>query len=264
MLNAILSHLPQEHPWRKRIHCYETTDSTNLRAKALAISGAPEGTVVIANHQTQGRGRLGRQFHSPKNSGLYLSLLLRPNCPPSALMHLTCAAGVCACDAVEETAGFRPGIKWINDLVAGTKKLGGILTELSIHPQTHLVDWAIIGIGINCTQQEADFPPDLRSIACSLSMTVGTPVNPSRLAAALIRRFSQLDFLSNKSELMNRYRKDCVTLGRSITVVHGPTQYHASALSLDEDGGLIIRRDDGATETLSAGEVQVRGLYGYV
>jgi BirA family biotin operon repressor/biotin-[acetyl-CoA-carboxylase] ligase len=195
---------------------------------------------------------------------MYLSLLLRPNCPPQELMHLTCAAAVCACDAVEEVTGFRPGIKWINDLVAGTKKLGGILTELSIHPQTHLVDWAIIGIGINCTQQEAHFPPDLRSIACSLSMATGTPADPCQLAASLIRYFSQTNLLSDKASLMARYTKDCITLGRKITVMQGQTQYHATALSVDEDGGLIICRDDGTTHTVSAGEVQVRGLFGYV
>ena len=98
------------HPWANHILFFDTTDSTNTQAKHLAVSGAPEGTVLIAAQQTAGRGRLGRQFHSPAGVGIYMSLILRPKCKPEKLMHLTCATGVAICDAVEHTLSFRPGI----------------------------------------------------------------------------------------------------------------------------------------------------------
>ena len=107
-----------------------------------------------------GRGSRGRRFHSPAGSGVYLSVILRPVCDPGALMHLTCAAATAMCDAVEAACGFRPGIKWTNDLVFGRRKLGGILTELRLDHRG-LVDFAIVGIGINCLQGPADFPEEL-------------------------------------------------------------------------------------------------------
>ena len=164
----ILSHLPKDYPWRELLHHFPTLDSTNDRLKAMARQGAPQGSVIIADHQTAGHGRLGRSFHSPAASGIYLSALLRPQCYPTELMHLTCAAAVAMCDAVENAAGFRPGIKWTNDLVYDKKKLGGILTELGFTSDGR-VDYAIIGIGINCCQQTEDFPQEIRSIAGSLT-----------------------------------------------------------------------------------------------
>ena len=131
MKQRILDHLPRNHPWAGNIHYFDTIDSTNTEAKRLAAAGAPHGTVLIAGHQTGGRGRMGRSFHSPAGLGIYLSVILRPECAPGDLMHLTCAAAVAMCDAVENAAGFRPGIKWTNDLVYGKRKLGGILTELA-------------------------------------------------------------------------------------------------------------------------------------
>ena len=139
MKEHILSYLPKGHPWAEHVHYYPITDSTNIRAKELAIQGAPNGTVCIAGSQSGGKGRMGRSFHSPEGSGLYFSLILRPNCKPQELMHLTCAVAVAACDAVETLCGSRPQVKWINDLVAGNKKLGGILTELSVDPKTGLI-----------------------------------------------------------------------------------------------------------------------------
>ena len=149
MQDSIISYLPDNHPWRSSIFWFDTVDSTNTRAKELAAAGAPHGTVLIADRQTGGRGRLGRSFQSPAGMGIYLSLILRPNCPAAQLMHLTCAVAVSTCDAVEQTLNFRPSIKWINDLVAQRRKLAGILTELSVNPRTGFVDYAVVGIGIN-------------------------------------------------------------------------------------------------------------------
>ena len=157
MKEKICSLLPPGKPWGELIHHFDTVESTNTLAKSLAAQGAPQGTVILADHQTGGRGRRGRSFHSPAGSGIYMSVILRPNCPPDKLMHLTCAAAVAMCCAVENATGHRPGIKWTNDLVFGRKKVAGILTEL-IFDGSGNVSAAVVGIGINCTQSAGDFP----------------------------------------------------------------------------------------------------------
>lgn len=266
MKNAILSHLPVGFPWKDRIAYFETVDSTNTRAKELAAAGAPHGTVLIAGHQTGGRGRLGRSFQSPAGKGVYLSVILRPECPPQQLMHLTCAAAVAMCEAVQEAAGFRPGIKWTNDLVCGGRKLGGILTELSIEPGTGLVQYAIVGIGINCTQQPEDFSPEIRDIAASLSSIAGKEVNAAALAAAMIFQLYRMDaaLLTKKAALMEAYRKDCITLGQDIVLVRGEEKQYGTALDIDEEGGLLVRFRDGNIRAVTSGEISVRGMYGYL
>ncbi len=244
------------------IYRFDTLDSTNTKAKAMALEGATHGTVVIADHQTQGRGRLGRSFDSPAGSGIYMSMILRPQCPPTALMHLTCTVAVAVCDAVERTLGFRPGIKWINDLVVEGKKLAGILTELSIHPQTGLVDFAIVGIGLNCNRTAEDFPPELQSIACSASMITGQTVNKDSLIDAMIQSLNSMD-LSRKPTILEQYRQDCITIGKAVSVCKGDSKHEGIALDVDENGALIVLFSDGHTEAVDSGEVSVRGLYGY-
>ena len=266
MQESILSHLPTGFPWRSSLLCFDTVDSTNTRAKELAASGAPQGTVLIADRQTGGRGRLGRSFQSPGGMGIYLSLILRPSCPAAQLMHLTCAAAVAVCDAVEQTLDFRPGIKWINDLVAQHRKLAGILTELSVNPRTGLVDYAVVGIGINCQQREEDFPAELRSIAGSAAMVTGKPVDRARLAAAILQALEQMsrELLTGKAQTMECYRRDCVTVGAEVDVICNDSRRRGTALDIDEDGALLVAFPNGSVETVQSGEVSVRGLFGYV
>ena len=249
-----------KHPWSEHIVFLESTDSTNTQAKQLVASGAPEGTVLIAAHQTAGRGRLGRQFHSPADVGIYMSLILRPRCKPEKLMHLTCAAGTAMCDAVEEVLTFRPGIKWINDLVYERKKLAGILVELLFDPCGN-VDAAIVGIGINCNHQVQDFPPELQKIATSVAMIAGNTVDRSVLTAAMIRHLYRMNqALPHPINTMARYRMDCVTIGQQVCIHRGDTVRHGLALSVDEEGGLVVRYDSGETATVTFGEVSVRGM----
>ena len=265
MITHILSHLPMNHPWRNNVHWFDTIDSTNTHAKALAAAGAPHGTVLIADSQSAGRGRLGRVFQSPPDSGIYMSVILRPHCPPSSLMHLTCAVAVAMCDAVEETLGFRPGIKWINDLIAGNRKLAGILTELSIDPKTALVDYTVIGIGINCNQSAEDFSLELQNIACSARMVCGKPIDRNRLAAGMIQALEKMDrtLLSEQNTMIARYRKDCVTIGSEVAVIRGDDCQYGKALDVANDGSLLVAFADGHTAAVNSGEVSVRGLYGY-
>lgn len=264
MNKKILSYLPGDFPWQ--VHWFDTIDSTNDRAKAMAQNGAPHGTVLVAGAQTSGRGRMGRSFSSPADKGVYLSVILRPDVPAEQLMHLTCAAGVAVCDAVENVAGYRPGIKWINDLIAGDKKLGGILTELSVDPRSGLVRYAIIGVGINCSQRREDFPAEIRDTAVSLETVTGEPVSRSLLAASMIRAFQQMDsqFLTKQRAIMDAYRKDCITLGREVLLLRGDRQDHATALDIENDGALLVRLSDGTIESVHSGEARVRGISGYL
>ena len=265
MKNAIESQLDAQHPWCGQIHWFDTLPSTNDLAKELAKKGAPHGTVLIAGHQSGGRGRMGRIFHSPEGMGLYLSVILRPNCAPDGLMHLTCAAAEAACDGVEKACGIRPGIKWINDLVIGKRKLGGILTELVLSPKGTL-DSAVIGIGINCCQRAEDFPEDIRSIACSLAMAMENQPDRAKLAAAMIGSLHHMadQLFTGKEQMLDRYRQDCMTVGQDILVLRGDQRCYAKAIDIDDRGALVICLSDGTHETVNSGEVSIRGMYGYV
>lgn len=263
MLKEIIENLSSENPWRDRIQFFETITSTNDVLKQLANQGAPEGTVLVADCQTGGRGRLGRTFLSPSQVGIYLSVLLRPACKPGELMHLTCASATATCTAIQEAAGFRPGIKWTNDIVYENRKLSGTLTELSIQPDGSTA-YAIIGTGINCNQM--DFPPEIRDIAGSLKMATGRQINRALVAAKLIDALYDTNqrLLTRKAEIIAAYRQDCVTLGRKISVIQKDRVRHGTALDVDEAGALIVRFDDGSVETVNSGEVSVRGMYNYV
>lgn len=265
MKETIIKMLRESCPWQDSLLWFDSIDSTNTYARELARQGAAHGTVLIADHQTGGRGRRGRSFHSPSGVGIYLSVILRPNCAAQALMHLTCAAAVAMCDAVEAAAGVRPGIKWTNDLVCGSKKVAGVLTELDFDSSGN-VDCAVIGIGINCCQQEDDFPQDIRGIAGSLASVTGRRIDRAEVAAAMMDALYRMDksLFAGKDEMLDRYRKDCITLGKEISVVRGDCVRHGTALDIDAGGALIVRYTNGDTEAVNSGEVSVRGMYGYV
>ncbi len=264
MKEKILHNLTAECPWGDTLYWYPAIDSTNTQAKRMAKEGAPHGTVLIAGHQTGGRGRMGRTFQSPEGKGVYLSVILRPDCKPEALMHLTCAAGVAAAQAVAQVSGVQPQLKWINDLVVGTKKLGGILVEMSV--DKGLVEYAVIGIGINCLQSQEDFPAEIADMATSLFLISEKAVSPQVLAAALVESLWRMDpiLLTQKAQLMAAYKDRCITLGKSIQVIRADAVRPGKAVDLDMDGGLLVEYEDGSREAVSSGEVSVRGMYGYV
>ncbi len=255
------------HPWADRVTVLETVDSTNTLAKQLAAEGAPHGTVVVAEQQTGGRGRLGRSFASPAGVGVYLSVILRPNAPPGELMHLTAMAAVAAVEAVEMACGLRPGIKWTNDLVLDRRKCAGILTEMSLQAESGLVDYAVIGIGTNCNHGDKDFPPDVRPMAVSLREACGRPVERSRYAAALIRQLSMADRAllgPGRADWMARYAAGCITVGQDVQVVSGGAVRPAHAEAVTGDGALVVTWEDGTRSIVNSGEVSIRGMYGYV
>ena len=257
-------HFLPEHPWARTIQYFDCIDSTNTHLQSLAVKGAPAGTVIIAGSQTAGRGRLGRTFYSPAMSGIYMSVLLRPGCKPEQLMHLTCATAVAVCRAIEQVAGFCPQIKWVNDIVWQGKKLGGILTGLSVNPATGLVDFAIVGIGINCN--DGVFPPQISEIATSLSSVTGKAVDRAALAAALVQQLEIMDreLITQQSRYMARYRENCVVIGKKVYLVRGEESREATVLDIDDLGALIVRLPDGTVEAVNSGEVSLRGKDRYL
>ena len=242
---------------------FDTVDSTNTRAKTMAILGMPHGTVLMAGHQTAGRGRMGRSFQSPRDMGVYMSVILRPESGTKDLMHLTCATAVAMCDAVEAATGFRPGIKWTNDLVADKRKIAGILTEIVSMPKETAI---IVGIGINCCQAINDFAPELQSFAGSLAMTTGKEIDRAKLAAEMVMALQKMDatLVSGKAEMLERYRQDCITIGKDISLVRGDDVQYGHAFGVDDDGALLVGFPDGHTEPVNSGEVSIRDMYGYV
>ncbi|WP_295582508.1 biotin--[acetyl-CoA-carboxylase] ligase [uncultured Oscillibacter sp.] len=250
----------------RELRCFEELDSTNTRAKQLALEGAADGTVVIANSQTAGRGRMERSFQSPRDKGIYLTALLRPDLPVERLLPVTAMAGVALCDAVERVCGVRPGLKWPNDPVLNGRKLCGILTELSLEGESGRLQYLVLGIGVNVLHGAADFAPEVVEVATSLALALGRPVSRPALAAALIEALDRLYGALRSGETASylaAYRRDCVNLGRTVQLLSAGGRETAEAVDIDRDFGLVVRDGSGALRTVRSGEVSVRGLYGY-
>ena len=247
---------------------FDTLPSTNDRLKEMAKQGAKDGTAVIADAQTAGKGRLGRTFHSPKGKGLYLSYLWRPQkMPAEALLSLTGLCAVAALRAVEIACGVKTQIKWTNDLVFGTRKVAGILTEMTVRQGTDVADAVILGVGINVSHTPDDFPDEVRDMASSLVLCGAKHLSRDILAAELIRqlRLAVCALEQGKTqEYFTLYRASCLTLGKRVRLVRGEKEDFAVAEDIDRQFGLAVRYDDGAMEVIRSGEASVRGLYGYL
>lgn len=246
--------------------CLDTVDSTNNEVKRRAVDQVPEGLVVVSAQQTGGRGRRGRSFQSPKGKGLYLTALLRPRLDPSQVADITAWVAVAVCDGIEAACGVRPQIKWTNDLVLNGKKLCGILTELGLESESNDLDYLITGIGINVNHTPEDFDAEVRPIATSLAQELGHPVRRAQLAVEIIRALDRMyaQFPQHKQEYLERYRADCLTVGKQVQLITPAAREEAFAVAIDDDFRLVVEYPDGRRAALSAGEVSVRGMYGYV
>lgn len=243
----------------------ERIDSTNTHLMALAAGGADEGLVVIADRQTAGRGRRGRSFQSTEGLGLYLSVLVRPDLPAIDVPELTAWTAVAVCNGIEAACGKRPQVKWINDIIADGRKLGGILTELALKPDGTL-SHVVIGIGINVHHSREDFDPELRDMATSLTRWLGQEIGRDTLARHVIAALDEMyrHFPHDRTEYLSRYRADCVTLGQTVRVLTGDRAVPAAAEDIDDRFCLLVRYADGSTAALDSGEVSVRGMWDYV
>ena len=249
---------------------YHETDSTNTRAKQAAEDGEKSGTLFITECQTGGRGRRGRTWESPAGSGIWMSLLLRPEIKPFDASMLTIVAAMGMKDAIEEIIGAGAGqggihckIKWPNDIVLGDRKICGMLTEMSA--ETDWINYVVIGIGVNVNTTE--FDDSIKDTASSILLQTGSSVKRSDVVVAFARHFSRYyeKFLKecNLSGLADDYNKALINVGRDVKIVERDGSFVAKAVGIDETGSLIVEKD-GDTIRIVAGEVSVRGLYGYV
>ncbi|MGN8898161.1 biotin--[acetyl-CoA-carboxylase] ligase [Flavonifractor sp. HCP28S3_F3] len=248
------------------IICLDTVDSTNNEIKRRAVGEVPDGLTVVAGEQTGGRGRRGRSFVSPPGKGLYLSAALRPECPLSEVSALTAWSAVAVCDAIEAVCGIRPGIKWPNDVILNGRKLCGILTELELEAETAALRYVVVGIGVNVSQTEVDFGPEVAPVAISLAQALGKAPRRAEVARALLDSLDRLytGFPQERAQWLERYRADCLTVGQPIRVLFAAGEREGTALGVEEDFSLRVAWKDGGEEVISSGEVSVRGLLGYV
>jgi len=238
----------------KRIHAYETTDSTMDIAHRLAQSGEPEGCVVVAEGQRKGRGRLHRSWLSPKGKGIYASVLLRPAVPLSQVPLVTLMAAVAVARAIQSKTPLRPEIKWPNDVMLHGGKVAGILTELNA--ELNRVNYVILGIGINANASKSSLPAQ----ATSLAEEVGHRIDRVDLARTLLteldRSYSQ--FLNHGSDsILEAWRGFALFLGRRIRVAAQDRTVDGQAMDIDSSGALLVRTDAGLVESVAAGEVLV-------
>ena len=242
-------------PYPAPVQVYDTLESSNRTAKLLALDGAPHGTLVLTAHQSAGRGRLGRVFESPAGKGVYLSVLLRPAVPAASAQAATIGAAVAVCRAVQELCGLELGIKWVNDLYYQGKKVCGILTEAGTDLESGRLEWLVVGIGLNLTATAADWPPELAEKAGSLYPGGPAPVSRAALAGAIAR---QLLALCPAFDCLDEYRARCFVPGHWVTVCTVTETYAAKALAIDEEGRLVVQRENGRSQALRCGEVTTR------
>jgi BirA family biotin operon repressor/biotin-[acetyl-CoA-carboxylase] ligase len=236
------------------VHHFEKLASTNDLAKELAARGAPEGTLVVAESQTQGRGRLGRQWESPSGAGLYVSLLLRPPLPPTEMAQITLTTAVAAARALVRVTGVTPGIKWPNDLLLAGKKLGGILTEMET--ESDQIRHLVVGLGLNVNNPA--FPAELEPIATSLVLATGRHHSRVKLLQAWLEEFEALyeRFLAREfAGILAEWRRLAVTLGQQVTVRQGPVTICGLALEVAPDGALLVETAPGRVVRVTSGEI---------
>lgn len=242
-------------PIGAEIELHDEIESTNDRAKELALRGAPHGMAVLSRKQSAGRGRFGRSFFSPEGSGVYISFVLRPELPAERAVMITSMAAVAVARAMERVAEVQASIKWVNDVYLGERKACGILCEAGMDFESGNLQYVVAGIGVNVGEME--FPPELSGVATSISNACGRPVGRSKFCAALINEMNALYPQLADGAFMAEFRERSNVLGREIVVLRGEERYPAVAEDIDDAGSLIVRTRDGRREALRSGEISV-------
>ena len=258
MGDDLMARLPEEIVVGRQIQVFKETASTNELAERLGRDGVEEGAVVLSEFQSKGRGRLGRTWLSPGGKGILMSVLLRPDLRPPEVTRLTVIGATAVVRAIERCTSLSPSIKWPNDVMMGSRKLAGILTEMSA--ELDRVRYVIIGIGLNVNQTEEDFPRELDGVSGSLLLESGVEVDRAALATAMIEELDQ-DYhrvINGRfKEVAEEWQSKCSTLGCQVTVRYGDSVVNGLAEAIDEDGALLVRTDGGVIQRITGGDVSL-------
>lgn len=245
---------------------YDEIDSTNTRAKELGDKGdlTNHGTLFVADRQVAGKGRRGRAWESPSGSSISMTILLHPDMLPNKASELTLIMALAVEEGVEKVTGLKPGIKWPNDIILSGKKICGILTEMSA--EIDYINYVVIGVGINANMEA--FPEEIEKVATSLKIETGDEVKRADLVAAIMESFEKFYeiFMETQdlSGVMDHYNGLLLNKNQKVRVLEPGHEYEAMALGINSLGELIVRLEDGEEREVYAGEVSVRGVYGYV
>lgn len=250
----------------RNVHYLTETDSTNQQAKRLAEDGAPHGTLVVADMQTAGKGRRGRSWQQKPGEAIAMSIILRPDFAPEYASMLTLAAADSVVKGIEKATGMSPMIKWPNDVIVNRKKVCGILTEMGMNLEDGSIDYVVVGIGINVNQTE--FPEEIRQIATSLRLEGGDGVQRSSLITEVMRAFERdYELLTERkclSGILEEYNARLINRDAAVKVLDPKGEFTGTSLGINERGELLVKKEDGTVTEVYAGEVSVRGFYGYV
>lgn len=238
---------------------YDNLQSTNYTAKELALKDNSHGSIILANSQTQGKGRYGRDFYSPAGYGIYMSIILNSSQftlnPPTLI---TAFAALCVCEAIETLTKKNPSIKWVNDIYLDKKKICGILTEAITSFETGNIEWIVVGIGINFSTPANIFPDNLNEIAGSIFSDQHPNITRNRLIAEIANRIFDLDYHNNKNGLLAEYKRRLMMLGEKITIIEQKRNYEVTAMDIDSNGALIVKDNSGELKTLCSGEISIK------
>lgn len=243
------------------ITVYKTIESTNSEAKLLAVQNAEHGTIVVSEEQTKGRGRFGRDFFSPSDSGIYMSIILKPKLNMENAVLITTAAAVAICDAIEKFTNKVSRIKWVNDIFIGDRKVCGILTEAVTNFESGMMESVIVGIGINVKTKNEDFPLELQDTAGSIFNDDDTFIR-NQLAAEIINNVLKISMTLEDKSFMQIYKERSLILGEQILYKKNNNWYEGQALDIDDFGGLVVYTSDGQKITLNSGEVSIKKKWG--
>ena len=253
----------------RNMHFFASTGSTNPDAKRFAEEGAPHGTTVVADRQTAGRGRRGRAWASSSGTSIYFTIVVRPEFAPDKASMITLVMALSVAQAIEEVTGLSAQIKWPNDIVVHKKKVCGILTEMSMTPEMDEIQFLVAGVGVNTNHNSPEeFPEEIRETATSLKIEAGTSINRAGLLERILARFEENydDFVQvqDLSTLREAYQAHLINMDAQVLVLDPAGEYTGISRGISETGELIVERENGENVLVYAGEVSVRGLYGYV
>ena len=242
----------------RKIYKFDAITSTNEFCKDNAKVGAPEGMIAVADMQTMGRGRMGRVFESPRGTGLYLSIVLRPKFSKEFIPYITTAAAVAASKAIEAVSPRKAFIKWVNDIYVDNKKVAGILAESSFSDTDENLNFVILGIGINILPPKNGFSDNIKDIAGSIFKKIAPSNIKDSLTAAFLNEFEKIYEDLPDISFIKEYRERSFLINKEITFIKGEEEIAATVLDIDSCGALVVKKSDGEILHLSTGEVNIK------